>query len=1040
MNIRKRNHFLNLVAGMLLVLVLLVSSNGLSLAQQPGPDELTSQQPFTPVETVQPELVSPWGPQSPLTPPGTSAAPNKQYVAATWGDNAVHFLDSDLNDTGSFTAGDSQPNGIASDGIVIYTGHFLTQSVRIFDYSGNLLFTWSDARLNALQGLEYVDGELAVYSAFSDQVYFFVPATGAYLRSIPGQGNTTEALAYDGVLLWLLADTIIGINPADGTVIRSIPNAGIGCAYGGTGLTADAPGKLTIGCADGNWYRVSSADGSVLASGKNGLQMYGLSSSTPLQINPVYIRSTAGAPWGVTTNETAMDRVFGTGFWQDLRYETVNPNTLFSPSTSMIFMEGSDIDANELEAFLTANQTLLEDWVANGGCLLLNAAPNEGDGMSYGFGGVSLAYIYPTTQSLTGVAVDTAHPIFNGPFTPTGTSFTGSAFSHASVSGGDVINVMTGDSTNIPLAEKPWGLGHAVFGGMTTTDFHSPQPNADNLRANLLYYITTFGCGTNAPPTASDDGTLFYEDFETSYENWTMTGMWNPENQADTCGAQVIPFPSPFNAAYFGLDGTCNYNAGTVTGTLTLNNPISLPLDSSAWLTLSSYEKTENQCNSYDYRYVEISTNGGGSWITLGHLCTEGTWYTAGFDLSAYAGENILLRFRFDSIDNKANDYFGWMVDNIAIQYIPLNFITDEDSPIVTPNLLANDFDPNGDLITLESYDDSSLLGKLTSNGDGTFIYDPNGAFDYLAPNQQAVDSFTYVIYDGVYSANASVHILITGLNDAPIAVNDAYTTPEHMALNVLAPGVLINDTDPEGDPITAGLAQGPATGSLTLNPNGGFNYSPVHRFTGMVTFAYTATDGIALSSYDPLNVRFNAPEFLLGTQVDGFVANTQFGHTIPPLSFNFKVGSVPSIDAAFIIGGPGSTAYVQSPLIEGTSAGTLYVDFGADVNDASFGFAVSCAPIIANAVTVNAYDSNQTQVATVYADGISTGFFYAENKVVITPGVLFRSLAIDFIDSCGRFVIDNLTYNTYKGPTLVNITVTPVDFDIMLPVIIKMP
>ena len=45
--------------------------------------------------------------------------------------------------------------------------------------------------------------------------------------------------------------------------------------------------------------------------------------------------------------------------------------------------------AAELETFLTANITLIENWVASGGKLLLNAAPNEGDGMSFGFDGTT---------------------------------------------------------------------------------------------------------------------------------------------------------------------------------------------------------------------------------------------------------------------------------------------------------------------------------------------------------------------------------------------------------------------------------------------------------------------------------------------------------------------------------------------------------------------------------------------------------------------------------------------------------------------------
>jgi VCBS repeat-containing protein len=196
------------------------------------------------------------------------------YIAATWGDNSVHVLDYNLNNYYSFAAGDAQPNGIATDGNTIYTGHFTSQSVRAFDYAGNFLFSWSDPGLAGLQGLEMVNGDLVAYA--NGQARFYVPSTGAFIRSIPGQGDTVEGLAYDGRRLWMLGDSIIGVNPADGSVVTAIPNAAIGCPFGGTGLTANAGGQLTIGCADGSWYRVSSADGSVLASGNNGLQMYGL--------------------------------------------------------------------------------------------------------------------------------------------------------------------------------------------------------------------------------------------------------------------------------------------------------------------------------------------------------------------------------------------------------------------------------------------------------------------------------------------------------------------------------------------------------------------------------------------------------------------------------------------------------------------------------------------------------------------------------------------------------------------------------------------
>ena len=210
----------------------------------------------------------------------------------------------------------------------------------------------------------------------------------------------------------------------------------------------------------------------------------------------VYLRSNTGAPWGSTANETAMDRVFGAGNWQDLRYETVNPTAVFSAATSFVYMEGSDATALELQSFLTANLSLIEGWVGGGGRLFLNAAPNEGGGMYFGFG-VNL--VYPDASGTAGV-FSPMNPIFAGPFTPVGTVWTGSSFSHATVTGTNLSIIITNSDGRVVLGEKQVGSGLVLFGGMTTDNFHSPQPQASNLRANIISYAATFVSCSNCPP------------------------------------------------------------------------------------------------------------------------------------------------------------------------------------------------------------------------------------------------------------------------------------------------------------------------------------------------------------------------------------------------------------------------------------------------------------------------------------------------------------------------------------------------------------
>src|SRR5206468_119412 len=101
----------------------------------------------------------------------------------------------------------------------------------------------------------------------------------------------------------------------------------------------------------------------------------------------------------------------------------------------------------------------------------------------------------------------------------------------------------------------------------------------------------------------------------------------------------------------------------------------------------------------------------------------------------------------------------------------------------------------------------------------GTVILAANGAFSYTpTTDYTGTDSFTYKDTGGGTDSNlATVSFTITG----PTAGNDAYSTTEEKTLSVAAPGVLGNDTDPDGYALTAVLVSGPSHGVLSLNANG---------------------------------------------------------------------------------------------------------------------------------------------------------------------------------------------------------------------------
>ena len=159
---------------------------------------------------------------------------------------------------------------------------------------------------------------------------------------------------------------------------------------------------------------------------------------------------------------------------------------------------------------------------------------------------------------------------------------------------------------------------------------------------------------------------------------------------------------------------------------------------------------------------------------------------------------------------------------------------------VAAPGVLANDSDPSGKPLTAALVA-GPANGTLTLNPNGSFSYTPKAGF-------YGADSFTYRDSDGTLQSNTAT-VALTVTQQPPVAANDTYTTPENTTLTVAAPGVLANDSDPSGKPLTAALVAGPANGTLTLNSNGSFSYTPKAGFSGADSFTYRDSDGTLLSN-----------------------------------------------------------------------------------------------------------------------------------------------------------------------------------------------
>jgi hypothetical protein len=140
--------------------------------------------------------------------------------------------------------------------------------------------------------------------------------------------------------------------------------------------------------------------------------------------------------------------------------------------------------------------------------------------------------------------------------------------------------------------------------------------------------------------------------------------------------------------------------------------------------------------------------------------------------------------------------------------------------------------------------------------------------------------------------------ITVTDVNHAPLAVNDAYTTPQDTTLTVSAPGVLENDDDPDGDTLTALLDSGPTSGTLDLAANGGFVYTPTVDFVGVDRFTYIARDGAAGALTDTATVvitvtRGNTPPTISDIE-DQFV---DLNAIMGPIPFTIEDAETPAED-----------------------------------------------------------------------------------------------------------------------------------------------
>ncbi len=415
------------------------------------------------------------------------------------------------------------------------------------------------------------------------------------------------------------------------------------------------------------------------------------------------------------------------------------------------------------------------------------------------------------------------------------------------------------------------GFTYTPVAGYVGLDSFSYRASDGRLTSNLaIVTISVSGGGT-----VSD--ILVNGSFESGYTGWTFTGNQSIESAAPyvaTDGGKLVGF----NDGNRTPNAVLSQNFSTVAGqTYTLTFDVGV-------LSYTTASQTLRVTVSGSGTILDqvITFNGPGNGSNL--------WLPQSFTFVA-TGPISTLTFRDQSTSTAALDMtldrvrvtgppsVGPPIVNTAPVATGNAYSIDENITLVVPaaGVLANDTDADSNPLTA-ILDVGPGHGNLTLNANGGFIYIP--AVGYFG-----TDSFTYHASDGSSDSNIVTVGLTINENtvvSAPTALADSYQAQAGRGLDVPAPGVLGNDTDPLLRSLTAILDGGPSHGAVTLNANGGFTYTPDNGYTGPDSFTYHSVGGGMASNVVSASLYVNgaiASTLLNGSFETGFTGWTVTGN-----------------------------------------------------------------------------------------------------------------------------------------------------------------
>ncbi len=378
--------------------------------------------------------------------------------------------------------------------------------------------------------------------------------------------------------------------------------------------------------------------------------------------------------------------------------------------------------------------------------------------------------------------------------------------------------------------------GDAVAGDLNATD-------VDGLTDGTYFSVST----PASNGTASIDPATGAWTFTPTDPNWFGTDSFTvtvTDDQGGTTTQVVsVTLANVDDAAVIGGQMSYSGNEGDVgSGTLTATDPDGLT----------------------DGTYFTVTTPASNGTAAID--ATTGAWTFTPTDQNWFGSDSFTVTVT-DDLGGTTTQVISVTLANVndaPVNMVPGAQTVAEDTALNITGLSVTDVD--GNLSTVQLSVSNGTL-NVTLSGSATISAGANGTNMLTLSGTQADINATLVslVYQGtlnyvgadtlvVQSTDSNsmtdvdiVAITVSGTNDAPVANDDSFTTPENTPISTtLATGVLVNDTDLDGDTLTVNtIPVVPVTnGTLVLNTDGSFTYTPNLGFSGLDSFTYEVTDG----------------------------------------------------------------------------------------------------------------------------------------------------------------------------------------------------